>query len=29
MELPEYAIEARGLVKTYAKTKTTPSRRAR
>ena len=28
MELPEFAIEARGLVKTYAKTKTTPAKLA-
>ncbi len=28
MDLPEYAIEARGLVKTYAKTKTTPAKTA-
>jgi ABC-2 type transport system ATP-binding protein len=28
MNLPEYAIEARGLVKTYAATKTTPEMRA-
>jgi ABC-2 type transport system ATP-binding protein len=28
MELPEFAIEARGLVKTYAKTKTTPTKLA-
>jgi ABC-2 type transport system ATP-binding protein len=28
MELPEFAIEARGLVKTYAATKTTPAKTA-
>ena len=28
MDLPEYAIEAQGLVKTYAATKTTPEKRA-
>jgi ABC-2 type transport system ATP-binding protein len=28
MELPKFAIEARGLVKTYAKTKTTPAKLA-
>ena len=28
MDLPEYAIEARGLVKTYAATKTTPQKTA-
>ena len=28
MDLPEYAIEAKGLVKTYAATKTTPEMRA-
>ena len=28
MDLPEYAIEARGLVKTYAATKTTPAKTA-
>ena len=28
MDLPEYAIQARGLVKTYAATKTTPEMRA-
>ena len=28
MDLPEYAIEARGLVKTYAATKTTPEKLA-
>ena len=28
MDLPEYAIEARGLVKTYAATKTTPAMQA-
>ena len=28
MDLPEYAIEARGLTKTYAATKTTPAKTA-
>jgi ABC-2 type transport system ATP-binding protein len=28
MDLPEYAIEAKGLVKTYAATKTTPEKQA-
>ena len=28
MDLPDYAIEARGLVKTYAATKTTPEMQA-
>ncbi len=28
MELPKYAIEAQGLVKTYAATKTTPAKTA-
>ena len=28
MDLPEYAIEAKGLVKTYAATKTTPQMQA-
>src|SRR6185312_14532815 len=28
MDLPEYAIEAKGLVKTYAATKTTPAKTA-
>ena len=28
MDLPTYAIEARGLVKTYAATKTTPAKTA-
>ena len=28
MDLPDYAIEARGLIKTYAATKTTPEMQA-